>query len=222
MPDFRFGQDYPVTKTEAIEVSNRPFLVAEVGLGKRTHRRVIGEATSGHPSLTGKPILYVDSYGDPEQPRIYAYARHKVTFTEFVRLLDRFILDKTPAYKELKGREFPVWTNGGGGLIQSKVRFPLTSEPVDSKTSFFRISIPFGDIAIEFTPTSPEAKDELTSVKVGKLPRLIESPLFGCDLSQTSEACSLFAQVHWAGPDQLPAAIVTGLIKQMSAQPAIA
>lgn len=207
---------FRVASTDSVSLSNIPFLIVETETVKnRTHRRVLGDGGDTNPQLYGRPVLYLDLYGDvDENPRIYAYARHRVDARNFIQILNDFVEEKKPSYAELRDREFQVWANVNAELKEFKTRFPILPGLLQGELSFIRVSIPFGDVAIEFRSPQREMVNELDKVRRGELTAMIEAPLFGCDVTQSVEASALFARLHWAKDTQISPETFNRLLKR--------
>jgi hypothetical protein len=210
---------FRVASTDSFSLSNIPLLVVETEAVKnRTHRRVLGDMSDHNSQLYGKPVLYIDLYGNvDENPTIYAYARHRVNPTKFMQLLNDFVEEMKPSYGELRDREFQVWANVNAELKEFAVRFPILPSLFGGELSFIRVSIPFGDVAIEFRPPKRETDSELDEVRRGELTGMTEAPLFGCDVTQSTEASALFARLHWAKDAEISPEMFNNLLKRSTA-----
>ena len=223
MPEHVKREPYRVASIESISLTDHKFLIVDTySIGKRTHRRVLVKS-SQDSQLVGKPILYLDLYGNvDENPRIYAYARHAADVDRFVHLLNHFISGNENSYKELRDKQFHIWTNVDAELKEFKAKFPISPDMFQGPLSFMRVSIPFGDIAIEFCPPQAEIINELTQVERRELPGMIEAPLFGCDVTQSIESASLLASLHWARDTFISPDIFKELFKLSTRLPQLA
>ncbi len=191
---------YPKVGFQQSEIEGFSFLNAETeplreGDVKREHVRIIGAKRSG---IEGHPIVYSDSYSKVGQDEIYAYARHRVDQSKFFSSLDSF-LDKTKAdLPEFGKQPLPCVLGIRGELSRKHISVPFTHElgPELREIEFLRLSVPFGDMSVEFGEASVH-DDQLKFVQKGTLPRKIEFPLFGFDASSDIWVPFL-AEIHWA------------------------
>jgi hypothetical protein len=213
-----FGSSYRVTRTEVGNVGGTRYLVAEAKVNpRRYHVREIADPVDVRSPLHGRPILYVDKYGsDPDQPkRVLVYARHRANQEIFFRFINTFLEVESATFRELRDRAYPAVMNLGGELksVSLGLPFDLTRSAM-KRLNFFRLSVPIGDIAIEFVPTTA-ATSQIASVGDRKLPFVAEKPLLGCDLSQTHVLAAVLANLHWASGD-IPVNILQDLIAEFS------
>ncbi len=128
----------------------------------------------------------------------YVYARHNSDPRRFFEQLDYFYYERIKNYPELEGREFKIYLNVDGGFEEAWKQLPYSLvAPLKKDIRFFRISIPFGDVAVEFGPIT-QFTSELANTHKRKLPQALESPLLGCDLTKSTLLGSLMARLHWA------------------------
>jgi hypothetical protein len=187
-----------VTHHERVTYGDLTLVKAEAPMqGDHIHERYIGESSAKNMPIVGKPLLYVDRYGDDENERIYAYARHIVSPEQFFELLNDHAL-KNP---ELLSADIECWTNITGELERSSIRLPLQTIPISNKLTFFRIALPGGGISIEFGSDVIEQENELDQLPNNQLIKDIEAPLFAADFTRMTRAASLLAEVHWAGAE---------------------
>jgi hypothetical protein len=209
---------YSYVKTQLTNIGSFSFLAVETPqLKSRQHRRLIGHSPDS--PIFGRPILYTDQYlGSDIQ---YAYARHAVEPEDFLQQLDFFYYENVKDFPELQDRPFPIVMNVNGSLLQHDARFPYsTSNPMRSAVQegirFIRISMPFGDLAAEFGPTR-YFEDELDKIHLKRLPRHLESPLFGCDVTRSTILSGFMSRIHWAS-SILPKSILKQAIGEFTSQ----
>ncbi len=212
---------YHSVKSHVGTIEGVSFVVAEVpAVNGRQHRRVIGLAPQD-PALHGKPLVYADSY-PLDNERTIVYARHRTSPAEFVAELDNFFLEQLVDFPELRRRLFQCQMNIAGELVEDEVGLPFTEFTnivgLDY-LRFLRLSIPFGDLAIEFGTPTLEIPNQLSGLNRHQLPRALETPLVGCDLTKASVLAVLMSRLHWAS-DRIPPQILERLIDQMNLVPA--
>jgi hypothetical protein len=168
---------------------------AEV-LGSRQHQRVIANAQQ--TPIHGRPLFYADTYLVSDTLTVYVYARHKAQPAQFLEALNMFYDEFAKEY-DLIGKQFRLILNRSGELTQFSVPLPLRFFSELNQVRFLRISLPVGDVAIEFNSTPIKAGNQLEDCfKRKRLTRFLETPLIGCDLSRTPVLSALMARVHWA------------------------
>ena len=206
---------YSSIKLERGLMGSVSYFTAEANVtGGRLHQRMFVNSPL-KSAIHGKPLFYVDTYLAGHTPTVYAYARHKSNAKDFFNALSSFY-EGVASSHELKGKEFSLLLNQRGILNTVPLRLPFVPTVDLEGLRFCRVSLPIGDIAVEFSPTPSEADNQLDyCVKYKKLITTLEKPLIGCDLSRTSVLASLIARLHWAS-DFLPPAILEQLASQLA------
>jgi hypothetical protein len=185
-----------VTHQESVTQGDLTLTKAEAAIpGDRVHQRYIGESSAKGVPITGKPVLYIDRYGDEENQRIYAYARHIVSPKRFFELLNGHALKN----RDLLSVDIECWTDMTGELERSSIRLPLKKISISTKLTFFRVALPGGGVSIEFGGEAIEQGNQLDLLRKGQIIRGLEAPLFAADFTRTTGAASLLAELHWAG-----------------------
>jgi len=214
---------YPNVKQEYETVQGFPIVTAEASIasheGGRLHKRVLG-ASPQWPETLGKPIVYSDSYVRSPGEETYAYARHDVDYARFLVVLDYFFQQQRERFPELMDRTFPCWLNQGGKLVEAEVPFPFSLHlPAnDGEMEFIRMSLPFGDLSIEFSEPSVQAVSELDFLRRRALQKFVESPLFGFDASSSTVLVPLMAEIHWAAKI-VPRRVLGEVLQQFASNP---
>jgi hypothetical protein len=193
--------NYPTVQFRKDEIDGYSFLTAETrplqeGDVKREHQRIIGEKL---PGVAGHPIVYSDRYSSTRPDEIYAYARHKADQAKFFASLDAFLERLNSDLPEVGRGPFRCVVGIEGKLEERQMSLPFTRDAgLNLKTmDFFRMSVPFGDMCVEFGKAKVH-EDELTLVEDHALPRKIESPLFGFDAVNSDIWVPFMAEIHWA------------------------
>jgi hypothetical protein len=204
---------YEGVRHNLTSIGGLPFSVAETPIiNGRQHRRIIGYSYKPSSPLNGRPILYSDYY--VSTGKRFVYQRHKTEPDSFFKELDYFYYEQLADYAELEGRKFDMSLNLGGSLREIQERLPYSPlAPLTHDIRFFRIAIPFGDVAVEFGPANTFS-DELKCSHRRQLPQALESPLIGCDLTKSNLLSSLMARVHWAA-GLIPVSILEQAIAEL-------
>jgi hypothetical protein len=215
---------YRGVRTEPEVIGNFPIVIAEPepltesGITRR-HKRIIA---SGKADVYGRPIVYCDTYSSsrPSSDLTFVYARHQSKQREFLLKLDYFLENQRHNFPELADRSFECILNVDGEFVQtsSPLPFSLNLGVNPENIKFLRISIPFGDISIEFTTAARVSDDELAFARRRTLPRALESPLFGFDASHSSIWAPFLAQIHWAA-GSIPYSTLENLIEFSATTP---
>ncbi|MGH9628639.1 MAG: hypothetical protein ACRD7E_09920 [Bryobacteraceae bacterium] len=151
-----------------------------------------------------------------DEPPVYLYARHKWNAASFVEALDGFLLEH---FKEWNGRSFPVVLNRDGKRLELDLTMPFgIAVPGIEAVRFAKFVFPFGPITIEFGMTRVSEND-LKELERNRLPRSLETPLIGCEVTNTDLPLSLVARGHWAS-EMIPPEVLVSLLRQ--AAPAFA
>ncbi len=214
---------YPNVKQEFETVEGFSIVTAETsivsGEGARVHKRVFG-ASPQWPATLGKPIVYSDSYVGSPGEETYAYARHDVDYARFLVVLDYFFQQQRERFAELMDRSFPCWLNQGGKLVETQVPFPFSLHlPTNGgEIEFIRMSLPFGDLSVEFSKPRVQAVSELDFLRRKVLQKFVESPLFGFDASTSTLLVPLMAQIHWA-TKIVPQRVLGEVLQQFASNP---
>jgi hypothetical protein len=217
---------YPNPQIETTLVEGFPVIIAEVsnpsaGRYRRTHRRIIGAEDT---EITGRPIIYSDTYADAPGSPVYAYARYDVDQVEFSGRLEDFLtmailvdfpeLQNRKAQAVLQTRdeinevEFPEFQDQPAqAVLQTRgeineVEFAsylvavrsLRSRPLE----FARLYFPFGDMTVDFGPQAFVVKNELDCISREMLSPTLEAPLFALDASRSEVWLNFLMTIHWA------------------------
>jgi hypothetical protein len=206
---------YSSVKLERGLMGNLSYFTAEARApGGRLHQRLFANAPL-KSAIHGKPLFYADTYFSGDTPTVYTYARHKSDAKGFFDALSIFYQEIADPY-ELKGKEFSLVANLSGNLSVLPLRLPIIPTIDLQGLRFCRISLPIGDIAVEFAPMPLTAGNQLDQcVKDKEMATAVETPLIGCDFSRTSAAASLIARLHWAS-DVLSPAILRQLASEFA------
>jgi len=202
------------------EIGGYLFLRAEAEISKgpsvpRTHRRVFVR-TPGNQETDGRAILYSDTYHYPDEPTTNVYISHKVDINRFFGELDQFIFEHRGDFPELFRQEFNVWVNLEGEIVSLKAAIPFSKNiPRGENVHFVRISIPFGDISVAFTPQSINRLSDPNKLPVEMQATIFDSPLFGFDSTRTTTWSKFAARIHWAS-SRMPLDILNLLIERAS------
>jgi hypothetical protein len=182
----------------------------------RQHARIIG-ALEVQKELSGKTLLYADTYFLAAEPEVFVYARHKSAPGSFFDELNFFVEDLTREMPELR-REFNLIFNISGKIVTGPRAFPIhPNEKFLNRIRFFRVDFPFGALTIEFG-ANYSAGDQIELLKEGMLPRKSDSPLIGCDMTEGPIFSALLTRLHWAA-GQIDRRILENLIAQVTANP---
>ena len=189
------------------------FVMAEVDEGRRQHRRILA-VSSQDETLDGRPIVYSDTYADRDGST-YIYAAHRWDVPGFLGDLDSFLMKK---FAEWSGRPFPVVVNRRGELARLHLQMPFhASVSEQDSILFIKFTFPFGPIAIEFRQLNV-GESELGALKNRHLPRALQAPLIGCDVTRTELPAMLVTCGHWTsgriGPE-----VMASLTLQAAPQP---
>jgi hypothetical protein len=185
----------------------------ESGGPLRVHRRAVA-INSKNEDLDGQVIFYSDSYATRTEPITYVYTRHRSTPLQFLQALDDFYA--TEDFEELRGAKFPFVSNFDGRLAESVIGFPFTRwfDERHHEIRFVRISMPFGDLSIEFADPSITVYANATQLMV-ELPEVrFDSPLLAVETSRSTVLLPLLAHLHWAS-DKIPYGVLTELANQI-------
>lgn len=213
---------YPGVKAEERIVADRSWFIAEARSLRasgvtRDHTRIIAAAT---PGVAGHPIVYSDFYTSPRE-KMYVYARHRTEQAAFFARLDTFLSEKLTEFPELQNEFISVTLQVNGRFRNSFVALPLVQgidrpfEDID----FVRLSLPPGDLAIEFTTQAVISSHELDFIARRALPKRLEAPLVSYDATRSDFWAELVARIHWAA-DVVETEVLRTLIRSVT--PAVA
>jgi hypothetical protein len=190
------------------------FFVAEPPqIQSRQHSRIIG-ALELEKELCGRTLLYADTYFLASEPEVFVYARHKAMPEEFFSELDFLVEDLTREMPELR-REFNLMFNISGKIVTGSAAFPIhPDEKFLNRIRFFRVDFPFGALTIEFSKESVTG-DQIQLLEAGLLPRRLDAPLIGCDMTDGPILSNLLTKLHWAA-GRLDRRVLESLIAQVT------
>lgn len=191
------------------------FLTAETaalheGDVKREHLRIIGDIQAG---IEGRPIVYSDSYSSSGPDEAYVYARHRVDQSKFFANLDTFLEQLKSDLHEIASGPFRCVVGREGELEEWQITWPFSryAEMNLNTIDFLRMSVPFGDMSVEFGKTIIH-DDQLKHVEENALGKKLESPLFGFDALASDLWVPFLARIHW-GAELIEPAILQRLIR---------
>ena len=217
-----FDSFYTSVTRQFASVGDYSFYIAETPVIQgRVHRRIIGLQPGVESTLHGKPICYADAYvsavsGDES---VYVYLRHRLDKQGFFNELDYFLEDRLSDFPELVGAEFETLCNIGSKPLVSSVVPPFgPSLASEEDLRFWRVALPFGDLAVEFGKTHPATGNQLSQLEQRVLTKSLEVPLLGCDVSRTGFFVPLMAKAHWAA-ETIPVQILEQIIGQVTFNP---
>jgi hypothetical protein len=155
---------YSSVKSEWGLIGRLSYVTAEaLDIGGRQHQRIIANAPR-NTAIHGKPLFYADTYLAKDDLTVFEYARHKSHPQFFFEAFSKFYDEIAKDY-ELAGKQFQLVLNRNGVLTEDSVRFPFDSQSYVKGLKFCRISLPIGDIAIEFSSRICEAGNQLEGIK---------------------------------------------------------
>lgn len=216
--------EYTDVRLDELVRNNRRFVVAEPPIIQgRLHRRVIGGPQDGgdaaQRAIDGKPLLYFDTYLSND--KTYIYARHRGTAKEFFSRLDSLIYEHT----ELREKRFPSYVTVKNEAFRISLAVPLitllTDDPEDS-IRFFRISLPFGEMSIQFGDVrATEGNQWISCKQKHTLTKAVESPILGFQASAENRRLfvPLFTSLHWASryiPDNILELLINEIAPAMA------
>jgi len=216
--------EYTGVRLDELVRNGRRFAIAEPPITQgRLHRRVIGGPPNGgdaaQRAIDGKPLIYFDTYLTND--KTYIYARHRATANEFLSRLDSLILEHT----ELREERFLTYITVKNETYRISLAVPLTTlltdDPEDS-IRFFKISLPFGEMSIQFGGVRATEDNQWIACKQKRtLTKAVESPILGFQAGEENRRLfvPLFTGLHWASR-YIPGDILEFLINEVS--PAVA
>ena len=217
-----FDPIYPHVRIEYEKEKDFPYVLATTdrlieGGATRQHKRIIANLGV---EIAGHPLVYCDEYSTAKGYETYVYARHRVTSGEFLLKLDFFLEANSTKFSELIGRSFRCAALIGEEFMELDLTTPFTLslKPEQQQIKFLRLSIPFGDISVEFAQSSIISSTELRFAKRKVLSRKVESPLFGFAASKSTIWAPFLGSIHWAS-GIIPPGILENLIQMSAAAP---
>lgn len=193
---------YTNVSVSKLDRRGRRFIIADPPIAQgRLHRRIIGGAADGGEeqlAIDGKPLVYFDTY--LKNGKTYTYARHRGTPKEFFSQLDSLIFD----HAELRARRFPSYITVENETFHISLPFPLIAllehDPEDS-LCFFKTSLPFGDVSIQFGGIHAAGHNQRISCEEKHtLTKAVESPILGFQAGEENRRLfvPLLTRLHWA------------------------
>jgi hypothetical protein len=208
------GDNFVNVRRRFATVDGFSYFIAEPPQSQsRQHARIIG-ALEVEKELVGRTLLYADTYFLASEPEVFVYARHASTPEKFFNELDFFVEGLTSEMPELR-REFNLIFNISGKIVTGSAAFPIhPGEKFLNRIRFFRVDFPFGALSVEFGKEC-FASDQLDLLNEGLLPRNLDSPLVGCDMTDGPMFSALLTRLHWAA-GRLDRRILESLIAQVT------